>query len=70
MSSRGRFEWTGGPERKGDDMMFDQIGAAFAVAAIFIAPLAVLGWAALRYGADSRPGIGDRDQRPWLVPSK
>ena len=22
----------------------------------------------LRYGADSRPGIDDRDQRPWLVP--
>jgi hypothetical protein len=51
-------------------MMFDQIGAAFAVAAIFIAPLAVLAWAALRYGADSRPGIGDRDQRPWLVPGR
>ena len=58
-------------DRKGraPTMMFDQIAAALAVAAIFIAPLAALAAAAIRWGADSRPGIGDRDRRPWLVPS-
>jgi hypothetical protein len=50
--------------------MFDQIAAALAVAALFITPLVILGITAVRYGADSRPGIGDRDQRPWLVPSR
>ena len=50
--------------------MFDHVAAALAVAAIFIAPLAILGIAALKYGADSRPGVGDRDQRPWLVPTR
>ena len=50
--------------------MFDQIAAALAVAALFIAPLVLLGIAALRYGVDSRPDVGDRDQRPWLVPSR
>ena len=49
-------------------MSFDQIAAALAVAAFVITVLAALGFAALRFGADSRPGIGDRDQRPWLVP--
>lgn len=51
-------------------MMLDQIAAAFAVAAFFISILAALGYAAVRFGADSRPGIDDRDQRPWLVPSR
>lgn len=51
-------------------MMLDQIAAAFAVAAFFVTILAALGYGALRFGADSRPGIDDRDQRPWLVPSR
>lgn len=50
--------------------MFEQIATALAAAALIIAPFAVLAVAALRSGADSRPGIGDRDQRPWLVPSR
>ena len=50
--------------------MFDQIAAALAVAAIVILPLLLLAIAALRWGADSRPGIDDHDQRPWLVPSR
>ena len=50
--------------------MFDQIAAALAVAALFIAPLVILAIAALRSGVDSRPGIADRDQRPWLVPTR
>ena len=50
--------------------MFEQIAAALAVAALFITPLAILAAASLRYGVDSRPGIGDRDQRPWLVPTR
>ena len=59
-------------DRKGrvKTMMIDQIATALAVAAIFIAPLAVLAVASLRWGVDSRPGIDDRDQRPWLVPSR
>ena len=57
-------------DRKGraKDMMFDQVVAALAVAAIFIAPLVAFAAAALRFGVDSRPGIDDRDSRPWLVP--
>lgn len=48
---------------------FDTIVAVLTAAIIFIGPLVVLGVAALRYGVDSRPDIGDRDQRPWLVPN-
>jgi hypothetical protein len=50
--------------------MFEQIAAALAVAALFIAPIVIFAVAALRYGVDSRPGIGDRDSRPWLVPTR
>jgi hypothetical protein len=50
--------------------MFDQIAAALAVAALFIAPVVILAILAVRYGVDSRPGIGDRDGRPWLVPTR
>ena len=59
--------WTGKEGRKG--MMMDQIVAALTVAALFIAPLVVFAAAALRFGVDSRPGIADRDRRPWLVPT-
>jgi len=51
-------------------MMLDQIAAALAVAALFILPLVALAIAALRIGTDSRPTVGDRDQRPWLVLSR
>ena len=50
-------------------MMIDQVVAALAVAAIFIAPLVAFAAAALRFGVDSRPGIDERDRRPWLVPT-
>jgi hypothetical protein len=50
-------------------MMIDQVVAALAVAAIFIAPLVIFAVAAIRFGVDSRPGIDDRDRRPWLVPT-
>jgi hypothetical protein len=50
-------------------MMIDQVLAALAVAAIFIAPLVAFAAASLRFGVDSRPGIDDRDRRPWLVPN-
>ena len=49
-------------------MAIDQLIAGVAVAAAVVIVLALLGIAALRYGVDSRPGIGDRDRRPWLVP--
>jgi hypothetical protein len=50
-------------------MMIDQVVAALAVAAIFIAPLVIFAVAAIRFGVDSRPGIDDPDRRPWLVPT-
>ncbi len=50
-------------------MMIDQVVAALAAAAIFVTPLVVFASAALRFGADSRPGIDERDRRPWLVPT-
>ena len=49
--------------------MLETVAAALAVAAILIGPFVVLAIAALRWGVDSRPGIDDRDQRPWLVPN-
>ena len=58
-------------DRKGraNDMMIDQVLAALAVAALFIVPLVAFAAAAMRYGVDSRPGIDERDRRPWLVPT-
>ncbi len=50
-------------------MMIDQVVAALAVAAIFIAPLVIFAVAAMRFGVDSRPDIDDPDRRPWLVPT-
>jgi hypothetical protein len=50
-------------------MMIDQVLAALAVAAFFIVPLVAFAAASLRYGVDSRPGIDERDRRPWLVPT-
>jgi hypothetical protein len=47
-------------------MAIDLATAALAVAIIF-GPFTVLAAAALRFGVDSRPGIGDQDRRPWLV---
>ena len=49
-------------------MTFDQVVAALTVAAIFITPLVAFAASALRFGVDSRPGVDDRDSRPWLVP--
>jgi hypothetical protein len=69
MSRRRELNGIIGPERKGEDMMIDQVVAALAVAALFVAPLVAFAAAALRFGVDSRPGIDDRDRRPWLVPS-
>jgi hypothetical protein len=56
-------------DRKGTaDMALDPIVAGLAVAALVILLLALFGAAAVRFGVDSRPGIEDRDRRPWLVP--
>lgn len=59
-----------GEDRKGtaNVMTLDPIMASLAVLALVVLILAAFGAAALRFGADSRPGIGDRDRRPWLVP--
>jgi hypothetical protein len=47
-------------------MTIDVTLAALA-ATIFIGPFVALAIAAIRFGVDSRPGIDDRDPRPWLV---
>jgi hypothetical protein len=49
-------------------MTFDQVVAALAAAAFIIGPLVAFAAAALHFGVDSRPGIDERDSRPWLVP--
>jgi hypothetical protein len=43
------------------------LAMAALVATIFLGPFIALAIAALRFGVDSRPGIGDSDRRPWLV---
>lgn len=59
---------TGQLDRKGraTDMTIDFAMAALA-AIIFVGPLLVLAVAAIRFGVDSRPDIGDPDRRPWLI---
>ena len=47
-------------------MTIDSAMAALA-AIVFIGPLLALAVAAVRFGADSRPGVGDPDRRPWLI---
>jgi hypothetical protein len=55
-------------DRKGraTDVINDLAMVALA-ATIVIGPLVALALAALRFGVDSRPGIDERDRRPWLV---
>jgi hypothetical protein len=36
-------------------------------AIVIVIPFLVLAMAALRFGVDSRPGVGERDRRPWMV---
>jgi hypothetical protein len=50
---------------KGRDVM--DVGMAVMTAVVVIVPFFALALASLRFGVDSRPGIGDRDDRPWLV---
>jgi hypothetical protein len=40
--------------------------AAVLVVGILVGPLAVFGRAAVMFGVDSRPGLAERDPRPWL----
>lgn len=44
--------------------MLDLIFAATLVVGILL--LAIFGWLAVTFGVDSRPGLGERDPRPWL----
>jgi hypothetical protein len=46
--------------------MLGDIIAAVLVVGILLGPLAAFGWAAVRFGVDSRPGLRERDPRPWL----
>ena len=43
------------------------IGLAAMTVFVLIVPFVILAIAAVRFGVDSRPGIDDRDRRPWLV---
>ena len=52
-------------DRKGWDEMNAWMAAGTAI--IVIVPFLVLAIASIRYGVDSRPGISERDNRPWLV---
>ena len=54
-------KWTGK-----DGIRMDAWMAAM-TALVVIVPFLVLAVAAIRWGIDSRPGIDDRDRRPWLV---
>jgi hypothetical protein len=56
-----RVEWTGKDGKRMD------VGMAVMTAVVVIVPFFALALASLRFGVDSRPGIGDRDDRPWLV---
>ena len=47
----------------------DPLISIIATTILIVGPLALLALASLRFGVDSRPGIDDRDQRPWLVPT-
>jgi hypothetical protein len=67
--SRPDADWTTGLARKGRAIAMDSLLSIIATMVLIVGPLAALALAAWRYGADSRPGIGDRDQRPWLVPT-
>jgi hypothetical protein len=50
----------------GGTSVLDDVIAAVLVVGILLVPLAVFGWAAVTFGVDSRPGLGERDPRPWL----
>jgi hypothetical protein len=49
----------------GDNVLGD-IFAAVLVVGILLGPLATFGWLAVTFGADSRPGLREREPRPWL----
>jgi hypothetical protein len=46
--------------------MLDTLITAVAVGAFFVGLLVALACTAILFGADSRPGIADRDRRTWL----
>ncbi len=46
--------------------MLGNVIAAVLVVGMLLAPLAAFAWAAVMFGADSRPGLAERDPRPWL----
>jgi hypothetical protein len=50
---------------KGWDDMDAWMAAGTAI--IVIVPFVLLAIASIRFGVDSRPGISERDHRPWLV---
>ncbi len=56
---------TSGGRKRGDNVLGDII-AAVLVVGILLGPLAAFGWAAVMFGVDSRPGLGERDPRPWI----
>ena len=52
-------------DRKGRDAVDAWMAAAAAI--VIFVPFLVLAIASVRFGVDSRPGVDERDTRPWLV---
>lgn len=48
-------------------MALDTIVSIAATIVLIVGPFVLLALAAARFGADSRPGLDDRDRRPGLV---
>lgn len=46
--------------------MLAAVLAAVAAIVVLVGPLLALGYLAMRFGVDSRPGIREHDGRPWL----
>lgn len=43
------------------------LGSAVAAAIVLVIPFLALAIAAIRWGVDSRPDVGDPDRRPWMI---
>src|SRR3954447_18345537 len=62
---QGGTRTNGQMDLKGWDDMDAWMAAGTAI--IVIVPFVLLAIASIRFGVDSRPGISERDHRPWLV---
>jgi hypothetical protein len=51
-------------------MELSTIGMALVALIAFVIAFITVGILAAAFGVDSRPGIDDRDQRPWLLSTR